>query len=309
MKSNIVLKIIISAALLWLVLSHIDLCQVASVIQKADLIWVFWALGFNMLIVIVGVFRLRLLLTAKSNQRVSFLSLLEIYWIGMFFNLFLPSQVGGDIVKAYKLSKRSKQANDSVAAVVMDRIIGLTSMVFVAGLALVFGRYSLNVSVAWKAIMCALLICVAFYYFIFNKKAMNKMQFMVQWLKWLKINDLARDIYFSFNAYQDRFNVLGYAFLISIAFNSMGFIGGYFLARAVGVDLPLVYFFILLPLISVITLVPVSISGIGLQEGAYVFFFSQLGVDPAKALGISILSHILRFGVGAIGGLIYLNEK
>ena len=58
-----------------------------------------------------------------------------------------------------------------------------------------------------------------------------------------------------------------------------------------------------------ISLLPISFSGLGVQDGAYMFFFSQLGVNPAKALVISVLSHIIRFGIGLMGGLIYLFEN
>jgi uncharacterized protein (TIRG00374 family) len=309
MNSRILLKFIVSAALLWLVLRQIDLEQLGAVIQKTDLSWVFWALILNLLVILFGVFRLGLLFDRGAKRGIRFFSLLEVYWIGLFFNLVLPGQVGGDVVKAYKLSKRSKEAIGSATAVVMDRVLGLASLVFMAGLALVFGRWSIDLSGAGRAVIFLLLVLLIFCFLIFNKEAARRLGFLSRWLKRFRIDDAVREIYLSFNDYRKNLDILGKAFLVSIAANAIAFTGGYFVARAVSIDLPLLYFFVFIPLITVISVVPISISGIGLQDGAYVFFLSQMGVDPAPALGASFLSHILRFTFGLLGGLVYLNER
>jgi len=308
-KLNTIFKILISFTLLWLVLRQIDVNQLVSVIQKANLFWVLLSLFFYLLIILVGVVRLSIILDPGSKRRPGYLSLLEVYWIGMFFSLVLPGQVTGDVVKAYKLTNRSGKAVESATAVIMDKMIGMTSMVFLASLVLALGFYSLDLSLAGRSVVILLLACAIFYFVIFNRGLARRLGFLTQLFKRLKLDRLLRDIYFSFNIYRHHLDILGKAFLISLITSLMTFIGSYFLGRAVGIDLPLVSFFILIPLISVISVLPISISGVGLQDGAYVYFFTQLGVDPARALGMSLLSHILRFTVSSFGGIVYLNER
>ena len=77
-------------------------------------------------------------------------------------------------------------------------------------------------------------------------------------------------------------------------------------ARALGIEIEPLYFFIFMPLIWVIITVPISISGLGLREGAFVFFFTQVGVSSADAVAISLLYYFYNVIVGGIGGLAVL---
>jgi len=179
----------------------------------------------------------------------------------------------------------------------------------IAVLALLIGRYSLNLSVARHVVILLAFGCGLFYYFIFSKKIFNRIKILKSWLKIIKIDKIAAEMYQGFHSYRNQPRVLFYAIIISIIGQLLTFIVGYFVAESVGVSVPIGYYFVILPVISVICVLPLSISGLGLQDGAIVFFFSQLGVDPARALGFSLLSHIIRWGMGLAGGLVYLFER
>jgi uncharacterized membrane protein YbhN (UPF0104 family) len=69
---------------------------------------------------------------------------------------------------------------------------------------------------------------------------------------------------------------------------------------------PLAYFFLYVPLITVLAMLPVSVAGLGVREGGVVFFFGKVGVDPATALGMSLIWFSLTVLVSAIGGLALL---
>jgi uncharacterized membrane protein YbhN (UPF0104 family) len=77
-------------------------------------------------------------------------------------------------------------------------------------------------------------------------------------------------------------------------------------ARSIGVNIDAIYFFIFMPIIWIIITIPISLSGLGLREGAFVFFFSQVGVTPSDAVAISLLYYSYNVVIGVAGGLILL---
>lgn len=303
------LKIAGTSILLWFILKQIDISQVLAIIRSSNLYWILLALFTSFLVFVLGVLRLNILVNVGLGSGLPFLFILRVCWIGMFFNLVLPGQLGGDIVKMYRISKNSGKTVKSTAAIIIDRIMGFSSFVLLAGAALLFGHYSMDISIIKNSVITLLVASIVFYFLIFNKNIVQKLKFLKSFAQRLKIDHLSREIYLSFNFYRNHPKALRDTFLISIVTNIASFISSYMLFKAIGVNIPLVYFFILIPVIGIISILPISLSGIGLQDGAYIFFFSQLGISPAKILGISILSHIFRFGIGLIGGLIYLFEK
>lgn len=302
-------KIAGTSILLWFILKQIDINQVLATIRSSNVYWILLALLASFFVFILGVFRLNILVNVGLESRIPFLFILSVCWIGMFFNLILPGQLGGDIVKMYRISKNSGKTVKSTAAIIIDRIMGFSSLILIAAAALLFGHYSMNISIIKNSVLILFIASIIFYFLIFNKNIAQKLKFLKVIAAWLKIDHLSKEIYLSFNCYRNHPRALRDTFLISIAANIASFISSYMLFRAIGANIPLVYFFILIPVIGMISILPISLSGIGLQDGAYIFFFSQLGISPAKILGISILSHIFRFGIGLIGGLIYLFER
>lgn len=303
------LKIAGTSILLFFIFKQIDISQVLGVIKNSNPFWIICALLMFFLVFIFSVIRLNILLNVGLGQKISFWVVFIFSWIGMFFNLVLPGQMGGDIVKLFKISKHSGQTIKSTAAVIIDRIIGLNTLILLAAAALLFSHYSINISIVRNAIIFLFISSLAFYFIIFNKTIVQKLKILKVFAKWLKIDHLTKEIYLSFNYYKNHPRALRNTFLISMTSNIVSFISSYMMFRAVDVNISIIYFFILMPLIGMISILPVALSGIGLQDGAYIFFFSQLGISPAKILGISILSHIFRFGIGLIGGLIYLFER
>jgi uncharacterized membrane protein YbhN (UPF0104 family) len=79
----------------------------------------------------------------------------------------------------------------------------------------------------------------------------------------------------------------------------------YLIALALGVHLSIWYFLLFIPIISLVTLVPISFSGLGVREGAYVYLFSQVGVEALSAVSMSLGFYGLRLIGGLIGGVIY----
>jgi hypothetical protein len=78
------------------------------------------------------------------------------------------------------------------------------------------------------------------------------------------------------------------------------------IALSLGIKINIIYFFIFLPIIGAITLLPISIGGLGLRDATTIFFFAKAGVSKDLAFAMSLISFFFLLVYGAIGGLIYV---
>ncbi|NUM73075.1 flippase-like domain-containing protein [candidate division KSB1 bacterium] len=83
----------------------------------------------------------------------------------------------------------------------------------------------------------------------------------------------------------------------------------YLVGRSLGIELAIWHYFIYIPLITTIALLPVSLAGLGIREGAFVFFFAQAGVAQAQALSLSLMIFAQSVALALLGGLWYLLAK
>jgi hypothetical protein len=96
---------------------------------------------------------------------------------------------------------------------------------------------------------------------------------------------------------------------LSVFFQSLGVVIVFVVGRAVAIDLDLGRYFIYIPLITAIAVLPISVLGVGIREGAFVFFFTQAGVLKAQALSLSLLLFSQSLLMALIGGIWYLFDK
>ncbi|MFC1496307.1 lysylphosphatidylglycerol synthase transmembrane domain-containing protein [Candidatus Margulisiibacteriota bacterium] len=307
-KLKIVIKILGSLGFMWLALSRVDLAALQAVLSKANLLFIVFSALFLFIAVAVMVLRWELLLRL-FHKNIHYTDLFSIYWIGLFFNLFLPSAVGGDVVKMYKLSKKHGKPVESSTTVLMDRVVGLSSLTFLALINIVIFWNTMDFSIAGGIIVAVAIILIVFYVLIFNVNIIRKLTWVRKLFVLFKVEKVVKELYLSFNLYKDHRMVIVRSFSVSLFCNLLMSSSLYFIARAVGLDISLFYFFVIMPVVFIIMMIPISISGLGLQDGAYVFFLGQLGVAPTVAFSVSLLAHAVRYGIGLLGGFAYMLER
>ncbi len=115
-------------------------------------------------------------------------------------------------------------------------------------------------------------------------------------------------IWIAFYDYWNEKKTLISAFFLSLSIQAIRIILTWLAGLSVGITLELSYFVLFVPFIALISMIPFSIGGLGIQEGSFVYFFSLTGVSSAKVLGMAILVRILIIASVSPGGLIYLKE-
>ncbi|MEJ5197871.1 MAG: lysylphosphatidylglycerol synthase transmembrane domain-containing protein [Anaerolineae bacterium] len=305
------LKIFISLALIVIVFSRVDLAAVAAQLARARLAPVAAALLFYLLAIAVNAAKWLVLLRAQG-VRVPFGELLQMQFVGFFFNNFLPANVGGDVMRGYTLARYTDRLAHAAVSVVVDRIVGLLaymSSAVVAAFVLVsvIGRRDLEAVEGVAAL--ALIVLAAGFGILLSRRlrALVSQLFGWRFLKplgrpWQGISD-------GLNAYRFRYDVLATAFGIGLIGILCTTIVNWCLSQALGglMTLPMILLFN--PLIALVLMLPVSIGGLGLNQAAYPFFYGLGGVPADHAVAVSVLMQAI-IVVGSLpGGFFWLRNK
>ncbi len=261
-----------------------------------------FSLAFLAFILAITVASLRLKLIIEAQElAVTFYEALSLTFIGYFFNNFLPTTIGGDVVKAYYLSRKTNDSMGSFTAVFVDRVIGLFTMVFMAVIALLFaGNRVVDSNVRYTIYAITLLAALALIFMVNKKfaKIFSALLFLVR-----PIEEKLRKAYNSIHKYQHHKVLMVQSFFISIISQLLFFSCLGILAFSIGSRVTAMEILLRMPIISMFSLLP-SINGLGLREGSTVVFFGPL-IGKGNAFAVSLLWLLVLLITSIIGGIVY----
>lgn len=249
----------------------------------------------------LAAYRLSLIIRAQDIP-ISFPEALSLTFIGYFFNNFLPTSIGGDIVKAYYVSCRASEKTTSYTAVFIDRAIGLITMIFMAFTAILFAGTSVvdaNVRNVIFAITAAAAVGI---FFLAHKGFARKFSFLLAFFR--PIEDKLLKIYHAINRYRHHKLLIAQSLFISVLSQLLYFISIGIVAFSIGCHISVGNILLRMPIVSAVSLLP-SINGLGIREGATVLFFSPL-IGKENAFAVSVLLLVILFATSIIGGIVYL---
>jgi uncharacterized membrane protein YbhN (UPF0104 family) len=285
------LKLTVTVGLLAYLFSRIELASVARLM--ADAAWGWVVAAFFLYLALQGLCAWRWLLLARVlNLDGTWSRFVRYYYVGMFFNLFLPTGVGGDVYRCYYVARSAADWRRAIISVLADRGVGFGTMCAMAAIATVaFGRVHLPSWMAWAlaAGVAAVLVLIVVGWLV------GRGRFASLWTSAPLVLEFFR-----------RPGTLAFVAGLSFLLQGLVVVVTIFNAMALGLDVPLVFYFILIPLIAVATMIPVSLNGLGVREGAFVFFMAQVGVPEAQALSLALLWLMVLVASSAIGGLVWL---
>ena len=224
--------------------------------------------------------------------------------VGYFFNNFLPTSVGGDIVKAMCAARVTKDAVKSVTGVLMDRIFGLFVFILIPSITLLFYMKRIGNPLVPAIVYSLLAFSGLCFFLIFNRGLARRFSFIEEFLDRFGIGQKIRQVYDGLHDFRYHKKTVAGAMALSVVGQSISIVVLYAMALALGAHAPLIYFFLLVPVVHLVSMLP-SLGGLGIREGAYVTFLSPyIGKEYAFALGILWLG--LLFLLSILGGIIYL---
>lgn len=305
MKKKIIIKVLASVILIGILLYSINLDDFIDSIKNARLL--FLILGFCTTIpgILISTYKWQLLLNKQKINNVPFLRLWMLYHIGMFFNNFLPTEVGGDIVRSYNVGKYARKQAESFAAVTMERITGLMAVV-IYGIIGVFINWSLASDLQLTNIgFGCFFITALFIILIFNHNFARWIKKKMEIAPIKKIISKLKSFYLALSIYKDDIALLIYTIFISIIFQFFAILNVYFFLLALKLDVSFLQLTLIVPMITLISVIPIGINGIGVRESAFVFLFAQIGVMAALSFAVSIFYRITTLIPSVLGGIFY----
>jgi uncharacterized protein (TIRG00374 family) len=307
MKNKIftIAKLTITALLFLYIFSKIDFHQFRATLHNARLDILL--AGFVILWIghYICIYRWRMLmrpLMPVLSQR----HLFGIYCIGLFFNLFFPTVVGGDVVKMYYAGKPSKSYAQSFAATFLDRDAGMLAMMIIACIAILLHPISV------PRIPVSLIIWGVFALFVAGNIAIFTPRFhrmLTGVLQRLHLSKIATKIDLISNAFQimgKHPGVLFASLLISFINQLLVIAVSWIMALGLRMNVSFSYFLILIPVITLISMIPISLNGMGLREYSFLSLLGAIGVAPASCIALGVVSSIVIILSSLPGGIVYL---
>jgi len=304
---KLLIKIFVSGLLFWFILSRIDAKSLFENFQLMD-----FRLAPVIVLLIVGNYffssvRWKKLLIHESCKDVSVKYLTSLYFIGSFFNNFMPTSIGGDVYKIYKLAKKTKSATAAFSSTFMERFTGMIALVLISyvGMIQTIGFWVSLIPQNYQipSVIWGMKFLLFFGFWIGALVAFFALKVLSQ--KFSKLNKL----YESLIAYKGERGVLVWALVTSFIVQALAISTQYFVFLSLGVNLPIAYSLFVIPVITLASFFIPSLNGLGVQDALYIQFFGVVGVGRELALSASIVYHLFRLFVSLIGGVLYAFER
>ncbi len=293
------LKIAISLALIVIVfVFFVDVRKVVSDLARAHLGYLAAAAVLLILGTALRAVRWQVLLRPLEIH-VPLRRLVYFYFIGAFFNLFLPTGLGGDVVKMAMLGQETKRGPEAVGTTLVDRASGLWVLFLLSLVTLPFSYQLLPPGYSAPAIVVITVIGAVGGFLVMGTPLLPWLGGKIHLPGQAKLERFYRSVS------QLGYRALAEACLISLIFDVLLIVFNVLIALSLDIHQPLGVFLLFTPIISLSLTLP-SIAGLGTRESAYVALFSAVGVDPSTAGAMSFANFIVtNVVVGLLGGLWY----
>ena len=302
----LVLKLLVSVGLLGFLLARIHIERFLQTFASAKFSYI--AIALLVYLMTQGVSAMRWTALARPlGVNTPFRDMVRYYLIGMFFNLFAPGTVGGDVSRVYYLVRdenarvqgRSVPTMNAAMSVLMDRAIGMIVLVWLgaAGL-LLFPYYAVphSARVATFVLSLGLLTGVL-------------ITPVVRWLLPSDTHQFIVKLRLAFSAYRRHWRALVSAAIFSLVIHLVQAWMHVVMGLALDLNVPFSFALIVYPLVGTFSAIPISLNGLGLREGGYVVLLSVIGIGTEKGIAFGILLFLVVACDSLIGGIIYLLQQ
>jgi hypothetical protein len=231
--------------------------------------------------------------------------LIQSYLVGGFFNLFLPTQVGGDVIRGLDTRAKGQSVARPFGVIVVERATGFLLLMALALLALGLG-FSFpeknEVTLLVAELLAALLVAASALFFPPLARLLRRIGVMG---RLGKSGAMLAEFHQSLTAYAAHPGAFGHAMFWGLLLQLNYIVHFYFVGLALDLPLPLGYHFVSVPVLCVVLLLPVTFSGVGLRESGNVVFFALMGLPASQAVAFSLTGFAMTVLFGILGGVVY----
>ncbi len=306
----VVLKLLVAASIVTWLFHKVDLARVWSAVLMARPGMVVSGIVLCLGTVVIAGWRWKRLLEI-IELRIPLGPLVCIAQIGQFFSMFLPGPLGDDLTRMLYISRLAKgRVGEACTTVVLDRIIGLASVLVLAAACIPWQWKPLTSSLqtyglAFGIASAGVAVCLGGgVFFLFGAPTSKWVLTPLGWIPSSRLREEARRIWGLVSGSKLRIaQVIGAALVTQVLICGMFALAG----RAVGIAQPLPIWLGFVPIVLAANAIPITIAGIGVREYLLVLFLGVLAqVDDELALAASLVTFLMMLSVGLLGGLMYV---
>ncbi|MFN8574374.1 MAG: lysylphosphatidylglycerol synthase transmembrane domain-containing protein [Gemmatimonadaceae bacterium] len=286
-----------SALILAMLLKVLPFSEMKEALGKVP--WTVWpiAIGVYMCLHLIGVAKWRILINVAGAE-LSFAESARAYYWGLFGNTFLPSIVGGDVVKAGVAMKAAKSKSGLVLGSLVDRLLDIVGMAAVAGIGALLSPRALDAQSRRIFIGLGLLLTVAGVGALVGVAMLPVRRFP------FKVRRKLVQVRQAIRATAGNTPALVAALLLGMLLQSTLVILNYWLGIVIGISIPLYVWLFVWPLAKISGLLPVTQGGIGVREAAQAALFAPFGVSAVKAVATGLVFEAVIISGGLLGGAV-----
>ncbi|UCF64350.1 MAG: flippase-like domain-containing protein [bacterium] len=296
------LRISVSFGLIFYLLYIADVSKIMVILKSLNIWGFFLAVVVCLLSLLIMAMRWRVLNLSHGIQtRTS--QLYVFYLIGLFFNNFLPTSIGGDLARVFYLSKSSKNRSASIGTVFLERIIGLLATLTLAFVSLFWLIQYFHSNRIIYVTMIIIGIIAIFLASIMSRRLYKRFNGLISLITFYEIGDKIIKVLDTLHFYRNKKSILLKTYLYSILSQFLLILMNFALARALGLTgVTLGYLILVVPITFVIGLVP-SINGIGVRDTGYLILLSRQGLETSQILSLSLTVTFVPILISLVGGI------
>jgi glycosyltransferase 2 family protein len=308
-RRTLFLKLAVTITLYVLIFRKAEIPALAGGLANAHL----WILGGAVVLYLCGqllsAYKWQLLLR-PVGLTVRYSTVSGFYFVGMFFNLFLPTIIGGDAVKAILLARHTGSPAGAAVSVFMERNVGLLALI------------TISIVAAWMApsvelmgvpltVLTPLLLAgfVGANLVLFSPRVYHLADVVLSRTTLVRVRSAVGALYASLQPFSTAIPVMVASFALSLVFQFIVILMVFLNSLALGQAFPLAVMAVFVPLISVASMLPISVNGLGVREALYVMLFGRLGAPIEAALALALLHLAVTLATSLPGGLVYLLQR
>ena len=303
-----ILRVLVAVGLLGWLLSKVNIKESLVQMKNANPLYLLFAVIFFLFLILISVWRWKIILDAR-NLRFSAAYLTKVYFAGWFFNNILPTSIGGDVIRVIYTIKDNNKTG-AFSATFVDRMIGFVGLFSFALIASFFLILAHHQSRFLTLNLIGLLILLAIILMLFSDKAHRFFSSIFRRIKIFRLGDIIDRIYGAVKGYREKKGALFASLILSLLLQADLSLTWYFTGYAVGSRISASYYFLYIPIIGLLTMIPITIGGLGIRENSFVAFFTAAGLlAKVQATSIALLYLLINFLFALIGGIVFLFLK
>ncbi|MBI4470854.1 MAG: flippase-like domain-containing protein [Acidobacteria bacterium] len=304
----LVLKGLVSGSLLALLAWRVDWNALRADLARTRVGLVAAAILVYALGQVISALRWKLLLDPLGT-RIGLRRITGVYFLGMFFNLFLPTMIGGDAVKLYYVSPETGGVTRGAVSILMDRNVGLITLLLLACGATTAFDLQLPEAPLLPTLTFLLAGTLFANLLLFHERTLAWLRNLLARWNLTKLETAVGGAHEALTVYRRRPGSVAAAIGLSLLFDAALMFFNYLNAVAIGHPVSLKYFFAFVPIVSIVSMLPVTLYGLGIREYSVVYLFGQVGLPRESALLLSLLALVVPAIVSLPGGIVYLFLK